>query len=146
MRVRRAAIADIPIWAEMRHALWPDADIGELRQELPDILADETRFWSFMLEDASVRVAGFVEVQLRDMFDGNRVDPYPHLEALWVVQDMRRTGGAQLLLEAVEQRARQDGHRMLGSDADLDNDASHAWHDACGFAEEGRQILYSKQL
>lgn len=146
MRVRQAEAGDAPVWAAMRHALWPDADPRELAEEIPAILADPTQLWTWVVEDEAGRVGGFIEVQLRDMFDGSRVNPYPHLEALWIAPDLRRAGAARLLLEAVESRARAESHTMLGSDVVLDNAISQQWHEACGFVEEVRVVLYSKPL
>ena len=145
MRVRDAAAADIPVWAMMRGALWPDADAAELADDLPAALTDPT-LWNFMLVDAADRVVGFAEVQLRTMFDGCPVAPYPHIEGLWIDAAHRRAGGARHLLAAIEARARERGHDRIGSDVELDNRDSQAWHEACGFEEEARVILYSKPL
>ncbi|MBA3942629.1 MAG: hypothetical protein C0520_15595 [Sphingopyxis sp.] len=145
MRVRDALPTDIPVWAAMRARLWPDADPAELADELRAMLDDPT-LWNFMLLDDGGRVAGFAEVQLRTMFDGCPVAPYPHIEGIWVEPAHRRAGGARRLLAAIEARARGQGHDRIGSDVELDNRGSQAWHEACGFAEEVRVILYSKPL
>lgn len=145
MRVRDAEAADIAPWAAMRARLWPDADAAELAGELPAMLGDRT-LWNLMLLGAADRVIGFAEVQLRTMFDGCPVAPYPHIEGLWVDAAHRRAGGARRLLDAIEARAREYGHDRIGSDVELDNIGSQAWHGACGFVEEVRVILYSKPL
>ncbi len=145
MRVRDAGIADIPVWAAMRARLWPDADVAELAEELPAMLDDAT-LWNFMLTGEADRTIGFAEVQLRTMFDGCPVAPYPHIEGIWVDVAHRRAGGARRLLYAIESRARERGHDRIGSDVELDNIGSQAWHDACGFEEAARVILYSKPL
>lgn len=145
MGVRNALPADIPVWAAMRARLWPDADPAELADELRAMLDDPT-LWNFMLLDAADRVVGFAEVQLRTMFDGCPVAPYPHIEGLWIDAAHRRAGGARHLLATIEARARELGHDRIGSDVELDNRDSQAWHEACGFEEEARAILYSKPL
>lgn len=145
MRVRHAGIADVPVWAAMRARLWPNANAAELAEELPAMLDDAT-LWNFILTDDTNRTIGFAEVQLRAMFDGCPVAPYPHIEGIWVDAHIRREGGARTLLAAIEARARRDGHDRIGSDVELDNIGSQAWHTACGFAEEARSILYSKPL
>ena len=145
MRVRPALSSDIPVWAAMRARLWPDADAAELAEELPAMLGDET-LWNLILTDGARRTIGFAEIQLRTMFDGCPVAPYPHIEGIWIDTGVRRAGGARALLAAIEGRARQDGHDRIGSDVELDNVGSHAWHAACGCAEEARSILYSKPL
>ena len=145
MRVRAAAPADIPAWAAMRARLWPDADAAGLAGELPAML-DDPALWNLMLLDGADRIAGFAEVQLRTMFDGCPVAPYPHIEGIWIDPAHRRAGAGRLLLAAIEERARRDGHERIGSDVELDNLASQAWHEACGFQEEVRIILYSRPL
>jgi aminoglycoside 6'-N-acetyltransferase I len=145
MRVRDAEIADVPAWAAMRARLWPDADAAELAGDLPAMLGDAT-LWNFILTGDADRTIGFAEVQLRTMFDGCPVAPYPHIEGIWVDAADRRAGGARRLLDAIEARARACGHDRIGSDVELDNIGSQAWHGACGFEEEVRVILYSKTL
>lgn len=145
MRVRDAGIADIPVWAAMRARLWPDADAVELADELPAMPGDPA-LWNFILTDDADRIIGFAEVQLRTMFDGCPVAPYPHIEGIWVDAAHRRAGGARRLLDAIEGRARERGHDRIGSDVELENIGSHAWHAACGFEEATRVILYSKPL
>ena len=145
MPVRPARLSDIPVWAAMRARLWPDADVAELAEELPAMLSDDT-LWNFILLDDADSVTGFAEVQLRTMFDGCPVSPYPHVEGIWVDASLRRSGGAGALLAAIEERARDGGYNRIGSDVELDNIGSQAWHAACGFTEEARSILYSKPL
>lgn len=145
MRVRDAATADIAAWAAMRAQLWPDADTAELAQHLPAALDDET-LWNFILLDDAERAIGFAEVQLRTMFDGCPVAPYPHIEGIWIDAAFRRTGAGRQLLAAIEKRAREGGHDRIGSDVELHNLGSQAWHEANGFTEEVRAILYSKPL
>ena len=145
MRVRPAESSDIPVWAALRARLWPDADAAELAGELPAMLADPA-LWNFILIDDRARIIGFAEVQLRTMFDGCPVAPYPHIEGIWIDADHRRAGGARRLLTAIEARARQGNYARIGSDVELDNPGSQAWHTRCGFEEEARVILYSKPL
>jgi len=42
--------------------------------------------------------------------------------------------------------ARASGATHIGSNADLDNRASHAWHCAVGFDEVGRTINFARPL
>lgn len=129
----------------MRAALWPDIDADELAADLLAALANPT-LWNFILLDDAERAVGFAEVQLRTMFDGDPVAPYPHIEGIWIDAAHRRTGAAHRLLAAIEERARERGHDRIGSDVELDNLGSQAWHKACGFEEEVRVVLYSKPL
>lgn len=145
MQIRDAEAADIPAWAAMRAALWPDADAAELAEDLPAALDDAT-LWNFILVDDAGKAAGFAEVQLRTMFDGCPVAPYPHIEGIWIGAAFRRTGAGRQLLAAIEEHARERGHDRIGSDVELHNLGSQAWHEANGFVEDVRIILYSKPL
>ncbi len=145
MIVRDARLDDIGAWAAMRARLWPDAAAAELASELPAMLANPT-LWNFMLTDADDRAVGFAEVQLRTMFDGCVGPPYPHIEGIWIDAGHRRAGAGRRLLAAIEERARSGGYLQIGSDVELDNLGSQAWHEACGFGEEARTILYAKPL
>ncbi len=145
MIVRDARPEDIAAWAAMRAQLWPDVDAAELAEDLPAMLNDAT-LWNFILTDANDQAVGFAEIQLRTMFDGCVVAPYPHIEGIWIEAAHRRTGVGRRRLAAIEDRARNGGHAQIGSDVELDNLGSQAWHEACGFKEEVRVILYSKPL
>lgn len=145
MIVRDARPEDIAAWAAMRAQLWPDVDAVGLAEDLPAMLTDAT-LWNFILTDANGQAVGFAEIQLRTMFDGCVVAPYPHIEGIWIEAAHRRTGAGRRLLAAIEDRARNGGYAQIGSDVELDNLGSQAWHETCGFAEVVRVILYSKPL
>ena len=53
---------------------------------------------------------------------------------------------AKALLTAAEAWATEQGFGWLGSDARLDNPASHAWHRAAGFAEVEQLVIFGKPL
>lgn len=146
--VTRATPADHPAIVALRCALWPpdaddDPDIHreDQRAELA-ALAQRPSFAVFIARDGDAAV-GFVEATLREYLDG--ADPGPpaaFLEGLYVVPAARRRGVARALHAAVVAWARAHGCAALGSDADLDNDASHAWHRALGFDETGRTVNF----
>jgi aminoglycoside 6'-N-acetyltransferase I len=137
--VRRAAEADFPAWAAMRRKLWPDEDPVALETELPSLT-----YAGFVAEEEG-RLIGFAEVAVRNYAEGAD-GPAGYLEGIWVEPDRRRQGVARVLLAAAEEWTRQQGLSHFGSDALLDNEVSHAWHKAAGFAEVERLVVFGKPL
>lgn len=143
--VRPATTADRPAWARMRYRLWDDADPGELESELAELLASGEDFAVFVAEAENSTLVGFSEFSIRSYVEGPSA-PGPYLEGIWVDPDLRRRGIARALLEAGQRWARERGFDHLGSDALIDNGVSHAWHEAAGFAEVERIVVFGKRI
>ena len=137
MIVRPATEADVPAWAAMRQRLWPDCEPGELEREPPPL---------GLVAEAEGRLVGFAEASVRGFAEGAPPGPAAYLEGIWVEPEHRRLGVATALLAAVERWARAQGLVHLGSDALLDNAASHRWHAAAGFGEVERLVVFGKPL
>jgi len=135
-------VADIDALITLRRALWPDDDSS------PDELAALLQRDDFAGFIASIGGApvGFAEITLRRYIDGAPDAANGFLEGLFVAEGHRRQGVADALLVAASARARANGATHLGSNADLDNDISQAWHRAMGFDEAGRMINFAKPL
>jgi Sortase and related acyltransferases len=155
MRVERCTGETLEDWVELRHALWPDADIATLRAEAEDSLADSGRTVAFVVRDAASSVGGgvrggvlgFAEASLRrDYVNGCETSPVAFLEGIYVRADQRKRGVARLLVRAVEDWATSVGCSELASDADIRNDASHRMHGALGFEETERVVYFRKLL
>ena len=146
MFVRRAGRSDFAAWGAMRLALWPDIVPEELEAELTAFLDGSRALAAFVAEQAPGRLAGFAEASIRSVAEGGPDGPAAYLEGLWVEPEARRRGVARALLAAVEGWAREQGLGYLGSDALLDNEVSHAWHRAAGFAEVERLVVFGKSL
>ncbi len=140
MIVRPASAADFAAWAAMRALLWPDEDPEELEREL----AMPSGTFGFVAEEDG-RLIGFAEAAVRNYAEG-AVGPAAYLEGIWVEPGHRRRGVARAMLAAVEQWGRAHGLSHLGSDALLDNEASHRWHAAMGFGEVERLVVFGKRL
>ena len=143
--IRAATVADRPAWARMRYRLWDDADPGELESGLAELLASGDDFIAFVAEVEDGTLVGFAELAMRSYVEGPCV-PGPYLEGIWVDPGFRRRGVARALLETGEEWARRRGFDHLGSDALIDNAASHAWHRAAGFAEVERIVVFGKRI
>ena len=131
----------------MRQALWPEADAGELAEEVATYLAGRGPLAMVMLceaEDAAL--LGMIELSLRSHADGCRSSPVPFVEGWYVVPEARRQGVGAALMAAAEAWARAGGYSELASDTQLDNDAGNRAHAGCGFEEVGRAVHFRKSL
>jgi aminoglycoside 6'-N-acetyltransferase I len=145
MRVRPAIDADRLAWARMRHRLWDDFEPAELDSELEELAAIGTPYVAFIAEDGGAPV-GFAELSVRSIAEGAALGPAAYLEGIWVETAFRRRGVARALLAAGEDWAREQGLSHIGSDALLDNEGSHRWHQAAGFGETVRLVVFGKSL
>jgi len=100
----------------------------------------------FVAEREDGSIAGFVEVGARPYADGCDTSPVGYIEAWYVDPDVRRSGYGRALLEAAEDWARTRGYREMASDAQLNNEISHAAHHRAGYAEVDRIVQFRKVL
>jgi aminoglycoside 6'-N-acetyltransferase I len=146
MIVRRAGKADLAAWGAMRLRLWPEIVPEDMDGELAALLDGSRPVAAFVAEREEGRLAGFAEASVRSVAEGGPDGPAAYLEGIWVEPGERRRGVARALLTAVERWARGQGLAHLGSDALLDNEVSHAWHRAAGFAEVERLVIFGKAV
>jgi len=133
----------------MRCALHRDEDPEELAAEAEDFMRGEPVLGIeavLVCELGEGRIAGFVEIGLRNYAEGCTSSPVPYVEAWYVVPDARGIGVGAALIGAVEAWATKAGHTELASDALVDNRASERAHKALGFEEVERSIHFRKKL
>ena len=107
----------------MMRALWPTPDPYDFR--------DESVFvWQ---RDDGSGLGGFVSFSIRPWAEGCDSSPVPYIEGWWVAPDLRGTGVGRALVDAVERWGLEHGYWELGSDVDLNNEASLRAHAALGF-------------
>jgi aminoglycoside 6'-N-acetyltransferase I len=140
--IDKASNEQTDAWIDLRHELWPEHSRAELADEV-DQLGGSINVWLAYDGDKPV---GFVEAGTRSVLEGSYDGPGGFVEGLFVSQDYRHHGLAKRLVGQVEDWARQQGYKQLGSNADLDNVASDAFHKAIGFTEVNRTINYLKDL
>jgi len=146
MIVRPVSESDLPAWAAMRVRLWPDEDAGELARETRTMSELDPPCVAFVAQDPCGALIGFIEVGLRSYAEGGPAAPAAYVEGVWVEPDRRRGGVARALLDAAAQWGSAQGATWLGSDALLDNEASHAWHRAVGFDEIERLVVFGRLI
>ena len=145
MIIRGVTDADHPAWATMRTKLWPEADPKELESELVGLFALDPPYTVYIAEEDGQQI-GFIELWVRSYAEGGPPEPAAYVEGLWVDAEYRRSGVATALLREAEQWARGKGFKWLGSDAELKNRDSHAWHKAAGFKAIEQLVVFGKPL
>jgi aminoglycoside 6'-N-acetyltransferase I len=141
-----ATVDDVPRWAAMRALLWPDSTSEQHAAELRTLAPFDRRYLN-LLALAGDEAIGFAEISLRsDHVNGCDSSPVAFLEGIWVAPAQRRAGVGRHLVAAAAEWAFAAGCSEFGSDARLENTASHAFHRAIGFAETSRVVYFRKEL
>lgn len=147
MIIRLATERDLDAWARLRAALWPDGAVEDHRADASEALAESEGLVAFVAEAPDGAVAGFVEAALRhDYVNGCDTSPVAFVEGLYVAPEHRRTDVARRLCAAIADWGRAQGCTELASDAEVDNLASHAFHQAIGFEETERVVYFRMTL
>ena len=93
--------------ARLRHALWPDTDVGAHLQEYEDLVASNPDVAVFVLARAAGGLCGFVEASLHASAIGCTSSPVGYVEGWFVEAHLRRRGwGACSVVARLDRRAR----------------------------------------
>ena len=148
MRVRRAAIEDIPVIAKLAEQLGGAVDIDGLPVRLRRIL-DHAHHAVFLAErdvgdDAMAsEPCGFVAAEHRVLLQfGELIE----LITLVVDEPYRRQGVATQMVAAVEAWAARRGVPRVRVRSSITRDESHAFYPAIGYALEKTQHCYQRML
>ena len=146
MEVRAPTPDEGNAWLRLRQRLWPDHPVAELRREQAEIRGNPARNAVFVAADESGALEGFVEVSLRDYAEGCDSSPVGYIEGWYVEPHRRRSGVGRELVAAAERWAQSRGCTEMGSDARLENELSHRAHEALGYAEVERLVVFRKPI
>jgi aminoglycoside 6'-N-acetyltransferase I len=145
MQIRIYTPADHAEWLRMRRALWPHlVDEDEVEDAADWLARSDATVLVAVRPDG--RLAGFAEVGSRLYAEGCDTSPVAYLEGWYVDDDVRGTGIGGALIRGAEEWARTRGYAEMGSDALLDNVISHRAHEAVGFTEVERTVMFRKSL
>ncbi len=145
MRVEPCHSADLADWATLRSLLWPFLGLDQHMVECAAALARPEDRAAFIAHEEG-KAIGFAEASLRrDYVNGCETSPVGFLEGIYVETGWRNRGIARELVEAVKRWTLEQGCSELGSDALVDNHASHQMHNALGF-EETERVVYFRQV
>jgi len=150
MRIREVQAGDRAEWLRLLMALHPDSNEVD---HSPDVDAFLSRANSQMLlpsvvfvsERPGAGLSGLLELSVRNYAEGCS-GATPYVESWYVDPDVRRQGIGRRLIAAAERWAVANGYRELASDAELSNTLSHSAHQAVGFSEVERIVVFRKQL
>jgi aminoglycoside 6'-N-acetyltransferase I len=149
MIIRPLQPADFDAWVAMRHALWPDHEAEELRDDAARMRAGDPtpyiKIMTYVAEDGG-RLYGFLEASLRGCADRCCSSPVGYIEGWYVTPEKRGKGIGSALVQAAENWARGEGCMEMASDAHADNDASRKAHRALGYDESRPVVQFRKTL
>lgn len=145
LSIREMQPSDDEAWLALRHKLWPDSSIEELRQEQSKILTCPLKHGIYAAFDGDTMV-GFIECSLREWADGCFSHPVGYIEGWYVEASHRRNGAGRRLIETAESWARSHGCTEMASDARPNNHVSLCAHAALGYTEVGRAVHFRKPL
>jgi aminoglycoside 6'-N-acetyltransferase I len=130
----------------MRRALWPDCRGPRAALEMREQMSDPRKFGVLVLDRGDGRLAGFIELALRDGVDGAAREVSAYVEGWFVEKDLRGQGWGRKLVAAGGRWAKARGMIELASDAELWNKGAIAAHKGVGFRETFRSVLFIKRL
>ena len=143
--IKRAAIEDAGILADLAVQMWPDHDPDDLEAEFRELAVNNEA--ACFIKYAEGKPAAFAQCQLRhDYVEGTKSSPVGYLEGIFVSEGYRKKGYAAELLSECEKWAKEKDCSEFASDCELDNIDSLRFHMAVGFAEANRVICFRKEL
>jgi aminoglycoside 6'-N-acetyltransferase I len=141
---------DIRAVAEMCAALWPDSSVEEHEEEVMTLVrgtAQPVYPSQVLVAEEGAELVGFAHVGMRSYADGcDAARPAGYLEGWYVRDGWRKRGVGRALVEAAKRWARAQGCVEMGSDTWLDNEGSQRAHEALGFGEVDRCVVYRMRL
>jgi aminoglycoside 6'-N-acetyltransferase I len=145
VRIEQANPTNLDDVTRLALKLWPEHAWRELRNELEDLLASEKdRIFLAVKEGDTI---GFLHMSLRfDYVEGSSSSPVGYVEGIYVDENYRNQGVSRKLVEAGEAWAKSLGCKEIGSDTELDNYGSQAFHQRMGFKEAGRIVAFIKEI
>lgn len=143
--IKKAAIEDSKIVAELALKLWPSHEISHMEKEMINYInSDNGAVFIYFNENIGV---GFGQCSLRnDYVEGTKSSPVGYLEGIYVEADHRKSGIGKKLLTQCEEWAKSKGCSEFASDCELNNTESLKFHLKIGFEEANRIICFKKNL
>ena len=143
--IAQAGAGEAETVAALACELWPDHTPEEMTGEFEQLLASDDA--AVFLYRKNGEPAGFAQCQLRhDYVEGTETSPVGYLEGVYVRETDRRQGIARELISACEKWAGDRGCTEFGSDCELTNTESQAFHKAVGFEEANRLVAFVRKI
>lgn len=142
--IKNANYSDREEWASARLKLWPMHSKEEHLKELSEFLNADGHI-NFIGRDNG-KVCCFLEASIRPYANGCTSRPVVFLEGIWVDPDYQRHGIGEKLVKKLEDWARDQGFREIGSDCEIDNTQSQNAHKKWGFQEREKVVYFCRDL
>lgn len=126
--------------------IWDEAsDIERHMSNVHRILISERE--TVFLGRIGEEYIGFIYLSMRlDYVEGATISPVAYVEGIYVRSAFQKKGLGRQFMEWAEQWAISKGFTELGSDTDLSNTNSIAFHKQMGFKEADRIVCFVKRL
>jgi aminoglycoside 6'-N-acetyltransferase I len=145
VRIEQARSTHLDDVTRLALKLWPEQEGMGLRSEFEDLLASDKDRVFLAAEDGNY--IGFLHMSLRfDYVEGSSSSPVGYVEGIYVDENHRNQGVSKKLVEAGAAWAKSLGCKEMGSDTELDNHESQAFHKRIGFREAGRIVAFIKTI
>jgi aminoglycoside 6'-N-acetyltransferase I len=145
-RIIHATKKDEQAWLKLRKQLWPRCVDERHLLEIKDYISSESKC-AFLAVHNDGSFIGFCECALRhDYVEGSTTSPTAYLEGIFVTEQFRKLGIAKKLIEHVETWSKHHGCQEIGSDTEIDNQASIDMHAQLGFAEKNRVVHFIRSI
>lgn len=134
--IKPATRTDAPHWLAMRKALGPDWITPQAERMVAEYFDSGTidhLLHVVLIAWRGEERVGMAEVSLRLFAEGCETSPVGYLEGWFVDESCRGMGVGKALVEAAKHWSRSQGCTEFASDAEMDNLASRAAHEALGF-------------
>ena len=137
---------DFDAWLEMGLLLWPKHSKAKLKKEFDVILKSKIEE-TFLCKDEEGNYIGFINLSLRyEHVPGAKSSPVGYVEGIFVREQYRKMGIAKKLIDAGEEWAKSKGCKEMGSDTELHNKTSQAFHKKLGFKEDDILVHFIKKI
>ena len=131
--------------AAMELKLFPHESRADMEQVCREALASDRQTFFLCYDEG--RVVGHVHAAIRvDYVEGSNSSPVGYLEAIYVEPEYRKRGVARELAHRAERWAAERGCVEMGSDTELRNLESQAFHGRIGYQEAEKNIHFIKKI
>lgn len=140
------SLENLQAWSQLRYLLWPHYSIDHHSQDGMRII-ESSNSMSFLLSIDNSKFIGFSDASIRtDYVNGCSHSPVAYLEGIFILDEFRRLGLSNLLLQEVEKWGKSKGCLELASDTSIDNFVSQNMHHKLGFTPTESVIFFKKNL
>lgn len=125
--------------------LFPGQTFEALQAEFLALMQSEKfKIFLYRLDETPI---AFIYLSIRtDYVEGSNGSPTGYVEGVYVQPNYRRQGISRKLFVKGMEWLKEQGCKQVGSDIEMDNDVSYAFHRGIGFKETGRLITFIRDI